>query len=97
MAFDRRRCPGLMSEHARPLPQPRSLGHRWLAGFGQFDLAMFPKPAAKWYRQNWLRHPNASDTTARAHVIQQKLHTRISQELESIATGAIQTLTLSVE
>eukprot|EP01047_Picozoa_sp_COSAG01_P109829 COSAG01_NODE_38680_length_486_cov_1.961240_1_plen_91_part_00 len=72
-----------------------------VAGFGQFDLAMFPKPAAKWYRQNWLRHPNASDTTARAHAIQQKLHTHISQQLASQEAvrgrGAIQKLTLSVE
>ena len=33
-----------------------------VAGYGQIDLAGFPKPAALWYRQNWLRHPNATVT-----------------------------------
>lgn len=28
---------------------------------GQIDLAGFPKPAARWYRNYWLRHPNATN------------------------------------
>ena len=47
------------------------------ANYGQIDLCGFPKPAAKWYRENWLRHPNATDGD--------KVHAQIQKELDAAA------------
>ena len=47
------------------------------ANYGQIDLCGFPKPAAKWYRENWLYHPNAADGG--------KVHAQIQKELGAAA------------
>eukprot|EP01052_Picozoa_sp_SAG31_P001982 SAG31_NODE_66_length_28567_cov_30.222698_23_plen_375_part_00 len=68
-----------------------------VAGYGQIDLAGFPKPAAIWYRENWLRHPNATYISSAETPSQ--LHARISQKLTAwqAARGAMTNLTLSVD
>ena len=62
-----------------------------VAGYGQIDLGGFPKPAASWYRENWLRHPNATSESA------EEIHARLTRDLSARAAGRLQNLTLSVD
>ena len=62
-----------------------------VAGYGQIDLGGFPKPAASWYRENWLRHPNATSESA------EEIHARLTRDLSAREAGRLQNLTLSVD
>ena len=64
-----------------------------VAGYGQIDLAGFPKRAASWYRENWLRHPNASHATSSAT----ELYAKLARNSRTYEAGRLQNLTLSVD
>ena len=59
-----------------------------VAQYGQFDLAGFPKPASRWYRDKWLRHPNATETRAQAATVGERLAAGISARLDAAAVLA---------
>jgi hypothetical protein len=62
-----------------------------VAGYGQIDLGGFPKPAALWYRENWLRHPNATGESA------EEIHARLTRDMSVREAGRLQNLTLGVD
>jgi len=71
-----------------------------VAGYGQIDLAGFPKPAAFWYRENWLRRPNATlpkdeDDDANAAQLYADLEKSIATA--RLLRGAYENLTLTVD
>eukprot|EP00947_MAST-08B_sp_MAST-8B-sp1_P004759 g4759.t1 len=78
-----------------------------VAGFGQFDLNGFPKPAALWYRENWLRRPNASSSSSSSSVLSdtaaekrpRSSHAELTAAVTATryARGAYQKMTLSVD